>query len=178
VITAWRGWTVGGDGHLYSPGGLVGRSLQAEPWREGRSPDFACPVSVRRATRYPAPYRARLVHRRPARDCTCGLRGLTDVRELLGYSFGRHQTAGETPRWSDQCDILGQVELSGVILGPWRYDHDPPSTLRAERAVVGRHLYLARPLRRMTPLLAFRYPASTVHEVEHLADVPDLVDPQ
>src|SRR3954453_23784457 len=51
-------------------------------------------------------------HRPPSDDCRCGVRGVTDLRELLTYSG----TTGTS--WLDEHHVIGQVELSGRITSP------------------------------------------------------------
>ena len=101
-------------------------------------------------------------HAVPDDDCTCGIRGLTNLGELLAYR-GAKGIRG----WSDACHVIGQVELFGRTSGP--ACDDPPSTLRAAEAEVAGYLFVPRPLWSGAELLEQNYPRVRVRRVETLA---------
>lgn len=163
TVTAWRGWALWGDGELRGPAHKVrhpavmaGRMLfgyvaplTVWPWGESVA---SCRKGCRTS---------------PQPQCSCGVYGVEDLRELLGY------TGSVGNPWCDDGHAIGQVELTGRIVRGGN-PYDPPSTVRGER---GRavSLYLARPLWDHIPGLQARHRRIEVHRVETLTDVPALV---
>jgi hypothetical protein len=103
----------------------------------------------------------------PQPHCSCGVYGVEDVREAVGYS-------GSTGSpWSDDGHAIGQVALTGRIVRGGN-PYDPPSTVRGERGKAV-SLYVARPLWDGIGLLERCHPWVKVYRVETLTDVPALL---
>lgn len=100
-------------------------------------------------------------HRAPERGCNCGVRGLTDLGELLAHRWFREP---------GPATVLGTVTLSGRLLGLAVHDDDPPSMIRAEHGRLGDRLYVPRQLWARIPDLKRTFPHVDVHQVWAIQD--------
>jgi hypothetical protein len=174
-VLAWRAWRIRpeGDQQAAPLGTLYGpMTAQAAPWVGG----------VHRATctpnRKPGWERGfdRHAHKAPGLHCECGIRGDLDLAALFEYGAAAAAASSHGPAlraagrlgWRDWREVIGEVELSGLRLPPRR--DDTPTTLRAERARVGRRVFFARPLWDLTDAFEELHPWSTAVRVETLRD--------
>ena len=160
-ITAWRAWRL--SPRPQEKAVLRSPLWRRDPWPAGKL-SASCPPGFwgqRALTR-------NSVHQdAPGDDCICGVRGVTDIAELLAYGQKRMQ-----PRpWWDRPFVIGRVVLSGRLAGPSRWDDDPPSTLRASYGRLGDLLYVPRQLWARIPDVRRTFPGVDVRQVWDLRDI-------
>jgi hypothetical protein len=167
-VLAWRAWRVLSDegpqlraplGTLYGP-----MSGQVVPWLDGQHKARCIPPSERSSSPFESVGWDPRPHKAPGNRCECGIRGDLDLAALFAYGSPPRGSFG----WHDWREVIGEVELIGRRLPP-RID-DTPTTLRAERARVGRRVFFARPLWSFTDAFERLHPWATTVRVEALRD--------
>jgi hypothetical protein len=113
-------------------------------------------------------------HAAPDEACTCGLRAVVKLSELLSAVSTRH-LAGESETVLERCGVVARVSLSGRVFdGVEMPTDDPLTTLRAERAQIV-DLHLAPRHEALTAALASRYRVPVA--VYGVDEWPDAVAP-
>lgn len=150
AATGWRAWLLLHGTRIVSLGGQPG----AGEWDPHGTDPATCQYPPEWAEPHP-PW----PHDPPAPGCTCGIRAMVDLGAMLGgylneprrFGFGRHRWQRYPDVYAfraehgalDVPDIIGQVRYWGRTL-PGSDICDPPGTIRAEHAQLGRVLHLGR----------------------------------